>query len=121
MKRAELLLNLVIGICGSLIASAIFSRLQKIRWRKIRKEFLTKTKQVTNDTLVTSIIVSYPLRKSAQKLIRPLTVTSIINILILWVLFSGIINFLGFNVILGMTTPPTYIKVNGELKMANIE
>ena len=48
MKRAEILLNLVLGICGSLIATAIwqvagklYSRLKSISFFQISERFLT--------------------------------------------------------------------------------
>jgi hypothetical protein len=50
MKRAEILLNLVIGICGGLISTAIwhlgsigYSRLKKFPWDIAFKQFLETT------------------------------------------------------------------------------
>jgi uncharacterized membrane protein YeaQ/YmgE (transglycosylase-associated protein family) len=63
MKGAEILLNLFIGICGSLIAAWIYGFLRKVRWKRLGKEFLRKTRQITNDVVVTLVIAIYPYRE----------------------------------------------------------
>jgi hypothetical protein len=63
MRKAEILLNLVIGICGSLIASIIYSHLQKIHWGRI----FGKAKVVTNGVLIINSIAFSTVRSFYQR------------------------------------------------------
>jgi len=88
-----MLLNLAIGICGSLIAAWIQSRLKKIRWKRVSKSFLRKTKQATNDFLVHSVIATYAFRRTTSKLASLIAIRLIPDILggLISALFSPLI------------------------------
>ena len=85
MKWGEIFQTYILPIIESIIGAAIYSRLQKIRLKRIYRKLVSKIKQRVNDTLVTGVIVYHAHRKPAQRILSP---TFAILILILLILSS---------------------------------
>lgn len=84
------MLNLILGICASLIAAVIYSHLPEIHWRTIGRKLFRKTKEITFYVIVTLVITTYPLKRTTQQFKPQLLVALFLISLITGILFITI-------------------------------